>query len=111
MRRIALLLLALTATGCDAPKERAAELPPVAVVRVEPGADRCSLDGRPMNEAELRLALSRMVAGDKRADRTGSRATVRLVAAPGADQRRLDDLMAYCQGLGINRIELPASGH
>jgi hypothetical protein len=110
MRRLAVLLLALAATGCDAPKERAAELPPVVVVRIEAGADRCSLDGRPMNEGELRLALSRMVEGDKRADRTGSRATVRLVAAPGADLRRVDDLMAYCQGLGINRIELPVGG-
>lgn len=110
MRRLAVLLLALAAASCDTPKERAAELPPIVVVRIEPGADRCSLDGRPMNEADLRLALSRMVDGDKRADRTGSRATVRLVAAPGADLRRIDDLMAYCQSLGINRIELPVSG-
>lgn len=110
MRAAIAILLALAATGCEAPKERTAEFPPIAVITIEAGASRCAFDGRPMSEAEVRLALKRMVDGDKRADRTGSRSTVRLVAAPGADYRRVDDLMVYCQSLGINRIEIPSGG-
>jgi hypothetical protein len=84
---------------------------PVIEIEVMAGEDSYRLDNQRMNLEHLKSELLRIADETRRPVTHSCRAYVRLNVRSGAAFERGDDIVTYCNGIGLDQIENRASGN
>ncbi len=107
MRGLAAIFVALglLLSGCsDADDERALRNPQGAV-GVLAGTGQYSFNGQPMDLMQLKAELKTFADDHRHEGLNNSRVRIRITTAAEADWTRTTELIDYCAGIGVDKVE------
>lgn len=91
-----------TLSGCLFDKR---EPVPQHTITVTPELNRYLYDGQPMALDQLEGELKLLADKTRRETTSNARAYVKIISQPGAEWDRTVELVDYCAGIGLDKIE------
>jgi len=79
---------------------------PEHTVTVMADINRYQFDGQPMLYDQVQAELQAVAEKYRRSASSNSRAYVKIISQPGADYGRVGELIDYCAGIGLDKIEI-----
>ena len=97
-------LLAIACMGLQGCWNRTDPIPEHTVT-VMTDMNRYSFDGQTMAYDQVQAELQAVAEKNRRSSSGNSRAYIKIITQPGADYGRVGELVDFCAGIGLDKIE------
>jgi len=100
-----LAVVGLLLSGCTSAEEERALANPVGKVAVLSAPGAYAFDNQPMDLQQLKAELKTFAEAHPHLGLHNSRVRIRIVTAADADWNRTTEIIDYCAGIGVDKVE------
>jgi len=100
-----LAVVGLLLSGCASDEDERALRNPVGKIEVLSGASSYAFNGQPMDLLQLKAELKTFADDHHHDGLDNSRVRIRIVTAADADWIRTTEIIDYCAGIGVDKVE------